>query len=169
MTGEDAKKAILKLFQCYNLTGSDIERKIKFTIYWDVLGNELCHDAIVKVCQKALAGYVGDPKWLPTPGMLIKYAKENYIQLEPIRRDPRLYLPPSSRFPDSVNDPAMPGWKREQSKELMHELATLEPLTAVGARHLSELRSRYDEKALPLVREELLEKLGCTMPKETTE
>ncbi len=73
MTNEDAKKAILKLFQCYNQKGDDTDRKIKFEAYWEIL-SELSPAEIVAVCKKASRGEIGQPGFLPTTGELYQSA-----------------------------------------------------------------------------------------------
>jgi hypothetical protein len=160
MTSEDAKKAILKLFQCYNTTGEDTDKAIKFTAYWDVL-RDLPPDAIIDVCRKASRGEIGNPAFLPTAGELYRAAG---IQNNSARRYPVL------------NEPHRVISKEERArviqgfKDLKAELAatksqpTVEGWTTLGqAVQLREWTSEMD-KPLPKLSPELRKILGCGIP-----
>ena len=82
---ESAKKALLKLFQCFNLSGDETEREFKFRCYADVLG-PLPDDVIAMVCAKASRGEVGGG-FMPSSGELYKAGKA-YLEKQADRRPP---------------------------------------------------------------------------------
>ena len=73
MIAEETKKALLKLFLCYNWAGDDGERKAKFNAYCETLSS-LPPKAVVIACAKGCRGGVGVPGFLPTAGELYRAA-----------------------------------------------------------------------------------------------
>jgi hypothetical protein len=99
MTNEDAKKAIIKLFHCYNWTGDETERKLKFQAYWEILGDLPPH-RVVEVCRLACQGRVGQPGFMPTAGELYQAAfKSASSPGEPARGYPKLSSSPDRVIP----------------------------------------------------------------------
>src|ERR1019366_5977633 len=94
MTSEDAKKALLKLFQCYNLAGTETERKIKFECYWEVLVR-LHPSFVVEACEYAARGKCGDGRFLPAVGELYQVGQEFAARSMQAKREsaPRLPQP----------------------------------------------------------------------------
>src|ERR1019366_9045869 len=94
MTSEAAQKALLKLFQCYNLAGTEIERKFKFKCYWGVL-SRLSPSFVSEACEYAGRGKCGDGRFLPSAGELYQVGQELAVRAAQARRDalPRLSKP----------------------------------------------------------------------------
>lgn len=158
MIEEDAKKAILKLFQCFNVSGSDAERKIKFAAYWDVLST-LPRDAIIAACRKASHGGIGDRGFLPSSAELY-HAAVNEL---PVRKVAMI----------TAKERDIPRDERERVSTLMRELAA--GMEAALPRYKREyeptamtvdefLKIKYRDRPLPKLSAELRKKLGAGIP-----
>lgn len=95
---EQAKSALLRMIGIMPSPGTEQDAETRAAIYWDVLKGELSPSAIARVCKRALAGDTGSAKWLPMPGELIRFARDNWIQCGPAEIDPRLRAPVQSRL-----------------------------------------------------------------------
>jgi hypothetical protein len=91
MKNDDAKIALLTLFQCYNISGTDAERKAKFNAYWMVLEG-LGPEKIVEVCSLAMRGDIGNSAFMPSAADLYQAARPRYNKPAPRR------LPGQDRF-----------------------------------------------------------------------
>jgi hypothetical protein len=154
------------MFQCYNATGDDTDRKIKFTAYWDVL-SDLPSDVIVSVCRKASRGEIGEPGFLPSAGELYRAATAscNSGRRYPMLNEPARTIPRDERariihgfnelkaeIVANKHQQAVPGW-----------------MTLGEAMQLKEWNHpENDDKPLPKLSDELRKKLGCGIPKIET-
>lgn len=96
MTVDDAKKALLKLFQCFNVSGSDIERKLKFAAYWEVLCM-LPAEAVTSACRKAAHGEICNHGFLPTAAELYQVAIASLPRRIPPKIEDYRYIGPGER------------------------------------------------------------------------
>lgn len=87
-TEQDAKKALAKLFLCYQQTGDESERKAKLSAYWQVLGTRK-PEFLIAACEYAAKGKLGDGRFLPTAAELFQSA-EAFAAREAQRR--RVYV-----------------------------------------------------------------------------
>ena len=67
-----AKKALLKLFHCFNLGGDEEEKKFKYLVYCETL-SELPDAAVISVCNRAMRGEIGGG-FLPSSAELYQAA-----------------------------------------------------------------------------------------------
>lgn len=100
MTKNEAKKALLKLFQCFPSSGDEDDRKLKFAAYWEVL-EKLEPWFAVEACEYAAKGKLSDPKFLPSAGELFQCTQEFAARAVRAKRvNPRLdspSIPPAER------------------------------------------------------------------------
>ena len=72
-TPEAAMKALFMMFTCFNLGGSDLERKARHDAYWAALKG-LAPFAVVAACRDAMQGNIGDGSFVPTAAMIYQRA-----------------------------------------------------------------------------------------------
>jgi hypothetical protein len=164
MIEDDAKKALLKLFQCFNVNGSDAERRIKFTAYWDVLGR-LPPTIIIAICAKASRGEICDHGYLPSVAELYRAAVQQLPPVKYQKLEHRPYISPEQRtrilkeFKDLAAElkagpiqRSVKGWETLGS-------AVIEVFDE------EKLKAEYRDKPLPLLPPELRAKLGACIPR----
>jgi hypothetical protein len=76
------------LFHCFQWSGDEDERKVKFAAYWDVLQGRDPRFTI-EACEYAAKGKLGDCRFLPTAAELFQ-AAEAFAAREVAQRKPRL-------------------------------------------------------------------------------
>jgi hypothetical protein len=152
----DAKKAVLKLFQCFNVNGSDSERKIKFTAYWEVL-RSLPAEIVISVCGKAARGEVGARGFLPSSAELYQAAtwlmprKSTPLLEEPIFAEEREHV--SMLIRELADGMKMQCDKKYESYAPPH--VDIEAFLA----------AKYRDKPMPKLSSELRAKLGAGIPR----
>ena len=163
MIEDDAKKALLKLFQCFNVNGSEAERKIKFAAYWDMLRN-LPPELIVSTCARAGRGEIGNRGFLPSTAELYQAV----VAQLPRRIDKPLEIAASEI-----------SWaEKENVSTLIRELAAGMKAFPNAKKHdaqryeqhlpsgdlEAELAAKYRDKPLPPLSAKLRAKLGVGIP-----
>ena len=93
----DAKKSLAGMFQCFNTGGDEKDKLAKLDCYWAVLKDLPC-EIIVKICERAAKGKIGNPGFLPSSAELYQDAERIQEQIAPNIRLfpllPRSELPP---------------------------------------------------------------------------
>lgn len=161
MTENDAKTALLKLFQCFNASGgSDGEKKIKFAAYWEALA-DLPFGLIVVVCRRASRGEVGNRGFLPTAAELYHAA---------VKSLPR-------NIPHMIESPGryISSEEREIVSTLMHNLANEMKMFRDRDKPQQPdnhnidieayLTAKYRDKPLPPISAEMRAILGAGIPR----
>ena len=99
---DKAKSELLKMINILPAPGVERDPETRAAIYWGILKSELSPGSISRVCRRAMAGNIGKEKWLPVPGELIRFAKENWIQVGPVYADPRNPVPAALAPPEHL-------------------------------------------------------------------
>lgn len=124
------KKALAKLFLIFPQSGDELEKRIKFDAYWEILA-ELQPRFVIEACQYAARGGLGKI-FLPSAAELY-HAAENFAAKEFSNSNQK--LPPpcrGNRHPDEINRVAV------GLKALANEFSEL---SGAGVKELGTTRS----------------------------
>ena len=164
MTEQNARNALLKLFQCYNVTGSDTERKIKFAAYWEVL-ECFAPAIIVATCAKASRGEICNHGFLPTAAELYQDAVSQLPRVIPQKLESRPYVSPEARAR------IIEGYKNLAAElRAGHRQRSVKGWETLGSAVIEvfdeeKLKSEYRDKPLPQLPAEIRKKLGACIPR----
>ena len=157
MTENEAKKALAKLFQCFSVSGSDEERKIKLAAYWEVLSG-LPAEYVVASCRKAARGDIGNRGFLPTAAELYQTASAMV---------PRKIIPLIEEYISPKERDAAANLIRELVTD-MKMLRDMERPPCLESDYKIDIEScliaQYRDKPMPKLSDELRAKLGAGIP-----
>lgn len=177
---EKAKAELLKMASRIPSPGTEQDPETTAAVYWEILKTELSPLSIALVCRKALAGYVGNPSFLPTPGALVQFAKAwgNFIQCgELVKIDPRLGPPiqPQLAAPEHCRLGREYGDEQfradEQARIGRKFQAFADEMRARNSEIAASEKQAFNRMDTPPLKlsAELLEKLGCGAPEIVAE